>query len=377
MRGGRAGLAAFFLLLAVEPARANGDEERAALAARLAADRVRIRFLRNEETSILDGLQDLEQRLEKAERRAARLEKERAELSERIDEITEDLEQNRAETAALRSLFGRRAAAMKRLSRARLSRLLARAKRPSDVRRMRERIARVRAYDLRLVREVLDAGVAYRRLLGELARKRARLLAAGKVTEEERRSARALRAERRALLEAVRRERISTQRLSRELRAAARMFDAQFGRLLGAVPVPDARPGGFADQKGQLPWPVTGRLEAAFGKKVDPVSKAVLAHKGIDLRAQFGQPIRAVFGGRVAFAEHRRGFGRLLIIDHEGFHTLYAHLESFQVRVGQSVRQHQVVGTLGDSGSMKGPYLYFEIRKGRDPVDPLKWLMRP
>ena len=364
------------VLLAAGSARAEEKDERAALAARLAADRVRIRFLRNEEASILDGLQDLERRLERTERRTAELDRERAGLSERIEEITAHLDKNKAATAELRHAFGRRAAAMRRLSRARLSRLIARAKRPSEVRRMRERIERVRAYDLSLVRKVLDSGATYRRLFEELSGKRARLLAAAQAVEKEQSSARALRAERRALLEAVRRERISTQRLSRELRAAARMFDAQFGRLLGATPAPDPRPGGFADQKGRLPWPVMGRLEAPFGKKVDPVSKAVLVHNGIDLRAQFGQPVRAVFGGRVAFADHRRGFGRLLIIDHEGFHTLYAHLDGFQVRLGQPVRQHQVVGTIGDSGSTKGPYLYFEIRKGRDPVDPLRWLTR-
>ena len=358
-----------------EPAFAAGGDERAALAARLAADRVKIRFLRNEEASILEGLQDLEKRLETAERRVVELDRERGALTAQIDEIAGRLTKNEAEIAQLRDAFGRRVAAMRRLAKARIRRLLERAKRPSDARRMRDRVERVRAFDLNLVRRVLDASATDRRLHQELVAKRARLQAAGEATEEEHASARTLRAERRALLDAVRKERISTQRLSRELRAAARMLDEQFGRLLGARPPPDPLPGGFADQKGRLPWPITGRLEVPYGKKVDPVSKVVLVHKGIDLRARFGQPIRAVFRGRVAYAEHRRGFGRLLIIDHEGFHTLYAHLDSFQVQRGQVVRQHQVVGTLGDSGSTKGAFLYFEIRRGRDTVDPLRWLL--
>ena len=377
MREAWAGLPIFgVVLLLAGGATANGEDEREALAARLAADRVRIRYLRNEEASILDGLRELEERIEKTDMRAAELEAEQKALNARVAEIGARLVENEAEVAKLRTAFGRRAAAMRRLSRARITRLLARAKRPSEGRRMRERIARVRAYDLNLVRRVLDAGATDRQLQAELMRKKARLKTARMSTEEEQEASRTLRAERAALLRAVQKERVSTQRLARELRSAARQLDSQFGRLLGERPAPEPRPGGFADQKGQLPWPVSGRLESAFGKKVDPQSKAVLVHKGIDIRTKFGKPVRAVFGGRVVFATHRQGYGRLLIIDHEGFHSLYAHLDGFQVGRGQVVRQHQVIGTVGDSGSTKGAYLYFEIRKGRDPVDPLKWLLR-
>ncbi|MFW5655954.1 MAG: murein hydrolase activator EnvC family protein, partial [Roseicyclus sp.] len=127
-------------------------------------------------------------------------------------------------------------------------------------------------------------------------------------------------------------------------------------------------------QRGRLPWPVVGRVEVPFGKKVDPDSGMVLLSRGLDIRAHLSAPVRAVFPGRVVYAASRAGFGRLAIVDHGGFYTLYAHLESFAVRAGDPVAAQQVLGHVGDSGSTKGAYLYFEIRKGRDPVDPIRWL---
>src|SRR5262249_15466529 len=97
--------------------------------------------------------------------------------------------------------------------------------------------------------------------------------------------------------------------------------------------------------------------------------------KGIDIRAPIASTVRAVFDGDVAFAGWFEGFGRLVILEHPGgYYTLYAHLESLEVSKGMHVNAYQVVGLVGDSGSTKGAYLYFELRRGRDAVDPLEWL---
>jgi len=98
---------------------------------------------------------------------------------------------------------------------------------------------------------------------------------------------------------------------------------------------------------------------------------------GVDVEAPAGAPVRAIAPGRVVHAGWFKGYGNLVIVDHgEGYHTLVAHLASMQTAMGEEVDAGTVLGTVGDSGSLKGPYLYFEIREKGRPVDPRPWLGR-
>jgi murein DD-endopeptidase MepM/ murein hydrolase activator NlpD len=349
-------------------------EEQEALRRRLAADRVRVRFLSNEEASVLQGLEGLEAGIRDKQRQSAALSQEIAALDQRVLELTDRIVANQAKLGDLRERFGKRAAAMLRLRRARLTRLLRRITDPNEVRRSKDRFDFVKAYDLALIRGMLDATAADRKLRFELTEKKSAATESRVALDAAVAEALDLAAEREALLVAIRKERVGAARLAKELKDAAHRLDAYMGRVLGSGPQPEPVAGGFAAQRGRLPWPVVGRLEVPFGKKVDPLSDMVLLQKGIDIRAAQSSPVRAVFEGKVAFIGSREGYGNLLVLDHGGYYSLYAHLESFLVQPGQAVLPQQVVGYVGDSGSTKGAYLYFELRSGRDPVDPILWL---
>jgi septal ring factor EnvC (AmiA/AmiB activator) len=85
--------------------------------------------------------------------------------------------------------------------------------------------------------------------------------------------------------------------------------------------------------------------------------------------------VRAIATGQVVHAGWLRGYGNVLIIDHGGgFHSLVAHLASFARATGESVEGGEAVGTVGDTGSLKGAYLYFEIRQDGEAVDPAAWV---
>ncbi len=130
----------------------------------------------------------------------------------------------------------------------------------------------------------------------------------------------------------------------------------------------------FAQMKGKLSLPVVGRLERKFGPYVDPKIQAKLYHKGIDLRVEKGSPIRAVFDGKVAFSDWFVGYGKILIVDHQGgYFTLYAHVDKVLKPVGASVSAGEAIATVGDSGSLKGAYLYFELRHKGISEDPWPW----
>ncbi len=180
---------------------------------------------------------------------------------------------------------------------------------------------------------------------------------------------------RQLLLASVREERRLREGVVRELAASQRRLDAQLARLRSEAAVPKT---GFGLLRGRLPWPVVGSVvEVAFGKVVNAKFNTVTQQNGLDLRIHEGAEVRAVGKGQVAFAGWFRGYGNLVIVDHgDGFHTLYAHLAATAVQVGATVQPGDLVGLVGDTGSLKGAYLYFEIRANGKPVDPLGWFAR-
>jgi septal ring factor EnvC (AmiA/AmiB activator) len=132
---------------------------------------------------------------------------------------------------------------------------------------------------------------------------------------------------------------------------------------------------GFGTLRGKLPFPVRGRILSTFGKNENPKFNTFSVQKGIEIEASLGAGIRAVHDGRVLYSDWFKGYGKILIIDHgEGFYTLSGHASSLLKAVGEEVRAGEVVALVGDTGSLKGPCLYFEIRQRGKPLNPLEWL---
>lgn len=126
--------------------------------------------------------------------------------------------------------------------------------------------------------------------------------------------------------------------------------------------------GGAARESG-LEWPLYGELSSLYG------SRHGRFHHGIDIRAKKGTTVLAAGIGTVEFAGRQNGYGKVVIIKHKGVKTVYAHLSSIDVDVGQSVNRSTVVGETGLSGNSTGPHLHFEIRTLQDQsVDPLSVL---
>ncbi|HET9554652.1 MAG TPA: peptidoglycan DD-metalloendopeptidase family protein, partial [Anaeromyxobacteraceae bacterium] len=135
------------------------------------------------------------------------------------------------------------------------------------------------------------------------------------------------------------------------------------------------RGSGFAARKGRLAPPADGPVAVGFGKVVNPKFNTVTVQNGVDIEAPMGAPVHAVAPGRVVHAGWFKGYGNLVIVDHgDGYHTLVAHLAAMRTAMGEEVEAGTVLGTVGDSGSLKGPYLYFELREKGRPVDPRPWL---
>lgn len=143
-------------------------------------------------------------------------------------------------------------------------------------------------------------------------------------------------------------------------------------RALSDIPADLGSKARFAEMKGQLPWPSTGSLMNAYG---GPRAGGRLQWRGIRIAAEPGTAVRAVSHGRVAYADWLPRFGLLLVIEHsDGFMSLYGHNRSLFKEVGDWVEPGEIIASVGDSGGQQRSALYFEIRKGREPVDPVAWL---
>ncbi len=124
-------------------------------------------------------------------------------------------------------------------------------------------------------------------------------------------------------------------------------------------------------------WPVNGRLMGAFGERDDPFSGEGEFHKGVDISAPTGTPVRATADGVVIYSEWSNGYGRLIIIDHGGgIETYYAHLSRFFVYSGEGVRRGEIVGAVGSTGRVTAPHLHYEVRIGGAPVNPYRYLAK-
>jgi murein DD-endopeptidase MepM/ murein hydrolase activator NlpD len=122
--------------------------------------------------------------------------------------------------------------------------------------------------------------------------------------------------------------------------------------------------------------PIPGAaITSRFGPRVHPIYGDVRVHTGIDFRASVGTPVRAAGTGTIVYAGWRGGYGNCVIIDHgHSLATLYGHLSSIGVNVGQRVTRGQVIARAGSTGLSTGPHLHFEVRANGVPVDPLRYL---
>jgi murein hydrolase activator len=158
-------------------------------------------------------------------------------------------------------------------------------------------------------------------------------------------------------LEKLRSQQAGLEKLLRELREAMEKYPVQGN---------DA----FAHLRGKLGWPVTGHVVARFGE----TRAGGVKWDGVLVATERGAPVRAVYQGRIIYADWLPGLGLLTIVDHgDGYMSLYGHNERLYKAVGERVAAGDAIASAGDSGGSSRPELYFEIRKGGKPVDPRPW----
>jgi septal ring factor EnvC (AmiA/AmiB activator) len=133
---------------------------------------------------------------------------------------------------------------------------------------------------------------------------------------------------------------------------------------------PETGPSAFAGLQGQLLAPYKGKITQAFGEHVDPVSRLKSFSPGVTIKGKAKGDVLSVASGTVAYSGNLRGYGNFVIINHDHqYYTTYAGLGEVLVSEGQYVSSRTRVGTADSEGTVR-----FELRNGREPLDPVKWI---
>jgi murein hydrolase activator len=391
----RATLAAVLALLVVVPAAAQTRRDDPLQAEQrklqqtqkqLKEERERAAAARARETSLLAELEEIERRLAAKQRDVARLEARIKKAQNDVQMLRGEISRLERQRAGQMNALARRLRVMYRVhAQGGALPVILSGEDPVTRAVAVRHLASLAALDARLIQE-------YRVTSDRLADRKGKEEAqqqelAGLHEDAKREQAEVDRevAKRRVILAKVRDERAYHERMVGELTEASHRLEAFIRELqakqrkLARIPPPkggiEAPAIGFGALKGRLPWPTEGKIVTGFGAQVHPRFGTRTFRNGVDIEAAVGREVLAVHGGHVIYTGWFKGYGNLIIVDHgNDYYTLYAHIADIEAKEGDDVRQGQRIGTVGDTGSLAGPRLYFEVRYQGRPQDPEQWL---
>ncbi len=398
----RAGLlAALALLLGAAPALAQAGGDAAApadpgLADRIAGESAELERIRQElerakqeqktvaarETKILTQLNSIDSEITLKARLVSGLVRKEERLAGDLARTRTRLEQQQAKLEERRAILARRLRNIYKVGEKPGLQVMLGATSAVDLVRRFDWLLLVAAQDRKLADDVREQLAVVKRTEAELARKQDEVRAIREESEGERDKLVRTREDRSSLLDSVRQEKRKKQQLVTELEASEKALKTLLAELEERARARTA-PGqelpaegtAFASAKGRLPWPVQGKVSRWFGVQKDPRFGTSTFNGGIDIQAEKESDVIAVHHGRADYVDWLPGYGQCIIVNHgDGYYSLYAHTSKVFVSVGDVVRAGEVIASVGDTGSLLGDVLHFEIRKDAEPVNPAPWL---
>jgi murein hydrolase activator len=335
------------------------------------------------EKAILDEFNTAEEALDRARQQVRATQADMAELDAKIEDIDTQSRKLQKELDTGETYAAKRLSALYKLNWLGRIHLLATADSFFDFINRRSSLQRILAQDDALLEGLNNDKIALESLLTQLNAKKAEKRSLELTLKDRIGGLSDRQAQRKALLAKIRSEKTLEVAALNALREAAANLDTTVMHI--APSVPKVTPPlenksddkSFDAYKGLLSWPVRGKIISFFGPHRNKEYDVTNFESGIDIRAERGEPIRSVAAGYTIFSNWFNGFGNMMIIDHgDHYYTVYAHLEEvFKVK-GDRVEKNEVIATVGDSGSLMGPALHFEVRHRGKPVDPMKWIRK-
>jgi septal ring factor EnvC (AmiA/AmiB activator) len=334
-----------------------------------------------QETKILSTLNRIDSELALKERLLAGLERKEKRLAADLESTRRELLRARADLQERRDVLRRRLRNIYIVGEKPGLQVLLGASSAVDLVRRFDWLLLVANQDKRLVEGVQESLVEVREVEAELALKMDEVRGVRSESEKEKSELVRSKDDRSALLRSIRSEKEHSRKVVLELEQAEKEVQKVLADLERKAREP--RPGtgsplggtSFAASKGKLPWPVKGDVTRWFGVQKDKRFGTSTFNGGIDIRAEREADVIAVHEGRADYVDWLPGYGQCIILSHgDGYYTLYAHTSRVFVSPGDLVKRGDVIATVGDTGSLVGDVLHFEIRKDAEPVNPAPWL---
>ena len=204
---------------------------------------------------------------------------------------------------------------------------------------------------------------------------RAKLISLEKKAKSKKNEIIRVRNEKSKILKNIKKKKYVYRKVKEELLDASMNLNKLIDKLL--VKIISGEGLDISDKKGRLNMPINGKILNKFGKKRVKEYDSYIVYNGINVRAPKGSPVKAVFDGTVLYTGELEGYGNLIIIGHgKEFHTLYGHLNLIKVAENSVIKMGEVIGLSGDSGSLEGETLYFELRQNGKPIEPNPWFTK-
>jgi septal ring factor EnvC (AmiA/AmiB activator) len=339
----------------------------------------KIQKFSHRETDIIIRLNQVDQALNRSRKRTAVLSREIEGLDKKIAETAAASEKLANQIRDNETYVAKRLVALYKLSWLGKFHVLASAESLQELLKRKTAIERILTYDETIIKALMDNRLDLEAVRSRLEAHRNEKHRRADEYQKQIKQIAAERSQRAKLLAHVRKEKSVQLAAVESLKRAARDLDEKIKNLgvESAATTPQkytaAEP--FQAYKGLLKMPVKGKIISLFGKFKNTSYQVLNFRSGIEIQTERGEPIAAVYAGKILYADWFKGYGNMVIIDHgENYYTVYAHIEETFKSTGDTVEAGEVIATVGDSGSISGPKLYFEVRHHGKPLDPMQWL---
>ena len=341
--------------------------------------KVKIQNFTHREADIIHRLNQVDLMLNQSRKRIYALGREMTRIEKKITETTMASEGLKQQIKASEKYVASRMVALYKLNWLGKFHILASAESLHELLQRKTAIERILTYDQKVIKALVDNQSSLKKVQSQQESHRdAKRQRAAEYQKQIERMANE-RAERTSLLTRVRKEKSAQLLAIDSLKEAARNLDHKMNNLstqLAAL-TPNEYSGRepFQTYKGLLKMPVKGKIISLFGKFKNTQFNTLNFRIGIEIQTERGEPAQAVYGGKILYADWFKGYGNMIIIDHgDSYYTVYGHIEEAFKIAGDEVEAGEVMATAGDTGSIDGPKLYFEIRHHGKPLDPMQWL---
>lgn len=343
--------------------------------------KAKIQKYSQKEIDAINRLNELDYELHKSRKQLSTLKSTLAELDRKIAANTLSSEDLKNQIQANEHYFSKRLVALYKLGWVGQINVLASADSIHDFFLRKEALERILTHDEVVRKNLAENRHRLKNMLWELTNQKSEKNAQAQMYNQHLRQVTADQSKRKKLLTSIRTQKSLELASIESLKESAKKLSQKLTSL------DKQRASGFQPQKtsekpitafkGLLNMPVKGKILFLFGPYKNTKFNVINFRSGIGIAAEKGEPVRAVYGGKIVYADWFKGYGNMVIIDHgTNYHTVYAHVEEIFKTTGNIVETGEVIATVGDTGSMSGTRLQFEIRHHGKPLDPLDWLKR-